>query len=269
MTNTSLRLFQVDAFAERLFQGNPAAVCPLDAWLPDVLLQSIAAENNLAETAYFVPNDHGYELRWFTPTAEVKLCGHATLASAYVLFECLGHSGNNIRFTTRHSGELGVQRDADMLWLDFPAQSAEPLDAPVPELAAGLNIQPEQVFAGPNYLAVYEQESDIAKLTPDMRALAKLPDRCVIATAPADGPELDFVSRFFAPNYGVDEDPVTGSAHCMLAPYWGQRLYKTTLNARQISKRGGNLRCELAGERVRIGGRAVLYLEGEIRLSLE
>lgn len=266
MTKQRLRLFQVDAFTERLFQGNPAAVCPLDAWLPDALLQSIAAENNLAETAYFVPVKDGYELRWFTPTAEVKLCGHATLASAFVLFECLGHSGNRIRFKTRHSGELAVRRDADMLWLDFPAQSAEALNTPVPTLVSGLNIQPQQVFAGPNYLAVFEREADIAVLNPDMRVLATLPERCVIATAPADSPELDFVSRFFAPNYGVDEDPVTGSAHCMLAPYWGKRLNKTTLHARQISKRGGNLRCELAGERVHIGGRAVLYLEGEIHL---
>lgn len=266
MTPTRLPLFQVDAFTHRLFSGNPAAVCPLPAWLPDELLQSIAAENNLSETAFFMAVDNIYELRWFTPAAEVKLCGHATLASAYVLFECLGHAQDTIRFQTRHSGELQVSRQGSMLWLDFPAQASEPVHELPEELTAGFGAQPQQWRVGPNYMGVFNSESEVAALAPDMRALAQLSDRCVIATAPADDPEVDFISRYFAPNHGVDEDPVTGSAHCMLAPYWGARLGKNTLRARQISARGGELQCELAGERVRIGGQAQLYMTGEIQL---
>ncbi len=269
MTNQRLRLFQVDAFADRLFTGNPAAVCPLQTWLPDTLLQSIAAENNLAETAFFVPCDQGFELRWFTPTSEVKLCGHATLASAFVLFECLDFSATSIHFQTRHSGALKVTRENGLLWLDFPAQIAQLLQNPPGQLVTGLGGTPREWFSGPNYMAVFEHESQITALAPDMRALATLPERCVIATAPADDPDIDFVSRFFAPNYGIDEDPVTGSAHCMLAPYWAARLGKTQLHARQISAREGNLICNLSNDRVHIGGRAILYLEGEIRLPKE
>lgn len=260
------RLFQIDAFAEDLFTGNPAAVCPLPRWLPEATLQAIAAENNLSETAFFVADGDAYALRWFTPTNEVELCGHATLASAFVLFECLGHPSDSIRFTTRHSGELIVTREQDLIWLDFPAQPGNPTTELPDDLIIGLGTTPQQWRVGPNYLAVFENETNVAKLTPDMRALARLQGRCVIATAPGDADDIDFVSRYFAPNHGVDEDPVTGSAHCMLAPYWSQALGKTSLRARQISTRGGTLRCELVGERVLIGGHARLYLEGEIQL---
>lgn len=266
MTGPRQQLFQVDAFADHLFSGNPAAVCPLPAWPADALLQAIAAENNLAETAFFVAAGRHYELRWFTPTAEIRLCGHATLASAFVLFNCLDYAGDSISFQTRHSGELRVRREGEMLWLDFPAQASAPCDDIPDPLRNGLGASPGEWRLGPNYMAVFESEADVAALAPDMRALVQLRDRCVIATAPADAADVDFVSRFFAPNYGIDEDPVTGSAHCMLAPYWGQRLDKPRLNARQISPRGGRLVCELAGERVHIGGQAVLYLQGEIEI---
>lgn len=260
------RLFQIDAFAEDLFTGNPAAVCPLPRWLPDATLQIIATENNLSETAFFVPEGDAFALRWFTPTNEVELCGHATLASAFVLFECLDHPSDRIRFTTRYSGELSVTREQDLIWLDFPAQPGNPSRELPDDLTVGLGATPSQWLIGPNYMAVFDSEADVAKLAPDMRALARLQKRCVIATAPGDADDTDFVSRYFAPNHGIDEDPVTGSAHCMLAPYWGTALGKDSLRARQISTRGGTLRCELAGNRVRIGGHARLYLEGEIQL---
>ena len=257
-------VFQIDAFTDRVFGGNPAAVCPLDAWIADDVMQAIAAENNLAETAFFVAadaaNGDGYDLRWFTPTLEVELCGHATLASAFLIFERLAPDTDTIRFQTR-SGELTVTRQDGMLFLDFPSYPGAAVDCP-PALADGLGAAPLDVIEGPNYMAVFASEADIAALAPNMETIATLHPRGVIATAPGD--EVDFVSRFFGPSFGVPEDLVTGSAHCMLTPYWARRLGKTRMDARQISKRGGTLVCEDRGDRVGIGGNAVLYLEGKI-----
>jgi predicted PhzF superfamily epimerase YddE/YHI9 len=255
-----LRLYQVDAFASRLFEGNPAAVVPLETWLPDDLLQAIALENNLSETAFFVPRGQGFELRWFTPAAEVDLCGHATLASAFVLFEKLGCSQAAIAFQTR-SGTLTVERSGELFCMDFPARVPE--RCAVPEgLASGLGAEPSEVLGSDDYLVVYENEEAIRGLAPDLAALARLDRRAVCVTAPGDS--VDFVSRFFAPGVGVPEDPVTGSAHCQLTPYWASRLGKTAFRARQLSRRGGEVLCELRGDRVLLSGRAVLYLEGLI-----
>ncbi len=257
-----LKLFQVDAFTDRQFGGKPAAIVPLEQWLPDATLQAIAAENNLSETAYFVKQGERYRLRWFSPACEVILCGHATLATAWVLWEKLGERAPLIRFDTR-SGELRVTREGARLWLDFPADPARPCVAP-PALVAGLGRPPREVLVARNYVAMYDDAETVRTLKPDFRVLATLDQHGVIATAP--GKDCDFVSRFFAPKFGIDEDPVTGSAHCTLAPLWAERLGRQSLNARQVSRRGGVLRCELAGDRVRIGGQAVAYLAGEIEL---
>lgn len=253
-------IFQIDAFADAVFGGNPAAVCPLDSWLETEAMQAIAEENNLSETAFFVANDRGYDLRWFTPAMEVDLCGHATLASAFLIFERLASRTERIRFETR-SGELTVARRDGLMFLDFPSYPGLAVDCP-PALAGGLGAAPREVKEGPNYMAVFATEAEVAGLTPDMETIATLHPRGVIATAPGD--RVDFVSRFFGPSFGVPEDPVTGSAHCMLTPYWAGRLGKTRMDARQISKRGGTLVCEDRGDRVGIGGNAVLYLEGRI-----
>jgi PhzF family phenazine biosynthesis protein len=258
----AIPLYQVDAFTSRLFAGNPAAVCPLETWLDDRLMQSIALENNLSETAFFVRNGEVYDLRWFTPACEVDLCGHATLASAFVIFEYLDPSAGLIRFLTR-SGELCVRRNGDLLTMDFPARPPQPCD-PSPALSAALGKPPRELGAARDYLAVYDSEDDVRSLDPDMRALAALDRFAVIVTAPGDS--ADFVSRFFAPAHGVDEDPVTGSAHCTLVPYWAGRLGKTSLHALQVSARGGELWCKLEGGRVFISGHAVPYLEGRILL---
>lgn len=255
-----LRQYQIDAFTSKVFEGNPAAVCPLDAWLEDSMLQAIAAENNLSETAFFVPAERGYHLRWFTPLAEVKLCGHATLASAYVLFELHGHEEDEIRFETL-SGELVARRDGERFVLDFPACPPLPCTAPA-MLLEGLGKKPLEVLMADVYIAVYENEDDIRALAPDMAKLATLELRGVGVTAP--GRETDFVSRYFAPKLGVPEDPVTGSLHCTLAPYWQTRLGKDSFTARQLSRRGGSLTCEIAGDRVKLGGGAVAFMEGEI-----
>ncbi len=257
-----LNLFQVDAFAAQVFAGNPAAVCPLDAWLPEALMQSIAAENNLSETAFFVPEGGGYGLRWFTPQKEIDLCGHATLASAHVLFEHLGFTGERLDFSTR-SGILSVSRAGNLLALDFPAKTVEACAAPA-ALIEGLWAVPREVHVGRDYLAVFASEEEVRALTPDPRRLAELDRHGVIVTAP--GRDVDFVSRFFAPKFGVDEDPVTGSSHCSLTPFWAARLGKTTLDARQVSPRGGRLQCELSGERVILRGRAVTYMIATIRV---
>ena len=257
-----LQIFQIDAFTDAVFGGNPAAVCPLDSWLDDATLQAIAYENNLSETAFFVPVNDAYALRWFTPLAEVDLCGHATLASAHVVFHHLRPDADAVAFDTR-SGRLDVTRAEDGLIMDFPALAAHPLDAPPADLSAGLGTQPVAVFADMDYLALFETEAQIRALEPDMAPLARLDERRgVIVTAP--GESADFVSRFFSPRLGVPEDPVTGSAHCMLAPFWAGRLGKTTLHAHQISARGGAVHCTVAGDRVRLTGRAVQYLEGTI-----
>lgn len=225
-----LPLYQVDAFTDRLFGGNPAAVCPLEEWLPDTTMQAIAAENNLSETAFFVREGEGYALRWFTPAVEVELCGHATLASAYVIFHVLEPARERVLFRTRKAGTLVVTRRGDELAMDFPAWPASPVAAP-PELAAALGKPPVRVLAARDYLAVYEHAEDVAGLDPDLAAVARLDRFAVIVTAPGvEG--VDFVSRFFAPAKGVPEDPVTGSAHCTLTPYWAARLGKTRLQAK-------------------------------------
>lgn len=256
----TLDIFQIDAFADAVFRGNPAAVCPLTEWLPEEVMQAIAAENNLSETAFFVPANDGYDLRWFTPALEVELCGHATLATAYLILTRLTPGDDAVEFETR-SGRLTVTRDGDRFFLDFPAYRGEEVACP-PYLSAGLGVVPRAVVAGPNYMAVLETEADVAGLRPDMAALEKLHPRGVIVTAP--GKMCDFVSRYFGPSFGVPEDPVTGSAHCMLIPYWAKRLEKLSLDARQISARGGRLWCEDRGDRAGIGGTAVMYLEGRI-----
>ncbi len=257
-----LELYQVDAFASRVFQGNPAAVVPLGAWLDDATLQAIATENNLSETAYAVPEGAGYRLRWFTPAAEVDLCGHATLGAAYVLFGQGMARGDALHFETR-SGRLTVRRDGDQLVMDFPAVGAAPSAAPQ-ALIEGLGLVPAQVFAGPDYMAVLGSEDQVRALKPDMRALARLDLRGVIVTAP--GRKADFCSRFFAPKLGVPEDPVTGSAHCQLTPYWSTRLGKKELRAHQVSARGGELRCVDRGPRVEIAGRVAPYLAATITI---
>jgi PhzF family phenazine biosynthesis protein len=258
-------IYQIDAFTADLFAGNPAAVCPLDTWLEDSTMQSIAAENNLAETAFFVAEGAegaDYALRWFTPTAEVDLCGHATLASAFVVFDRLQPDARAVRFSSR-SGVLTVTRSGDLLALDFPALPAAYCDVPA-ALIDGLGAAPQEVRLASNYLAVFESEDQIAALVPDMNRLASLHPHGVIATAPGAADEVDFVSRFFAPSFGIPEDPVTGSAHCTLVPYWSGRLGRDHLVAHQISARGGELICDMRGDRVAIAGRAVLYLDGTI-----
>ncbi|GAB4415231.1 MAG: PhzF family phenazine biosynthesis protein [Bacteroidia bacterium] len=259
---TTLPIYQVDAFATRLFEGNPAAVCPLDHWLPDAQMQAIAAENNLSETAFFVPEGRGYRLRWFTPTVEVDLCGHATLASAHVLFAHLGHPEAVIRFETR-SGPLDVRQAAGLYEMDFPALPLRPVEPP-PALLAALGMQPLYTALGMDYLALLDSEAALVALDPDLEQVAQLPARGLIVTAP--GETADFVSRFFVPQSGVPEDPVTGSAHCALAPFWAQRLGKDSLLAHQRSRRGGELRCTLRGDRVVLAGQALTYLAGNIFL---
>lgn len=259
-----LKLYQTDAFSDRVFSGNPAAVVPLDSWLANDAMQAIAAENNLSETAFFVPRDDGYAIRWFTPASEVDLCGHATLASAFVVMQFLQPQANVVRFDS-HSGELIVRKlDDGKLELDFPAKPPKVLaESPVGP-AEALGVAPDAVLDQDDYLVVLQNAAAVAAVRPDFAALGRLERRGVIVTAPGD--DCDFVSRFFGPRVGVPEDPVTGSAHCILVPYWAERLGKSTLHARQVSARGGELFCRLAGERVRIGGHATLYLEGTITL---
>ncbi len=255
-----IKQYQVDAFASRAFEGNPAAVCPLESWLDDSVLQAIAEENNLSETAFFVPSGRGFRLRWFTPAREVDLCGHATLASAHIIFETLGYSRDVITFETR-SGGLFVARKGKLLEMDFPARVPVPCDVPQ-ALARGLGQRPIALLAADDYLAVFDSEATVRALKPDHGLLGELDLRGVIVTAP--GTDVDFVSRFFAPRFGVPEDPVTGSAHCELAPYWAARLGRNILRARQVSRRGGQLSCELKGDRVILSGEAVTFMAAEI-----
>ena len=256
-------IYQVDAFTTTsAFSGNPAAVCPLESWLPDATLQAIAAENNLSETAYFVRTGERFALRWFTPGCEVDLCGHATLASAHVLFHELGAKGNVLRFDTK-SGELTVRREGDRLALNFPARPPGPVQVD-PRLIAAMGGEPIEILAARDYLLVYRTAAEVNALLPDMQALTKIDRFAFIATAP--GEDCDFVSRFFAPAKGVPEDPVTGSAHCTLVPYWAVKLGKTALHACQISKRGGELFCRLKGDRVELAGAASLFLRGRITI---
>ncbi len=255
-----IRLFQIDAFTDTLFKGNPAAVCPLESWLDDPTLQAIAAENNLSETAFFVAQSKHYELRWFTPKAEVDLCGHATLAAAHVILRSLDPKKDAVRFHTK-SGELSVERRGELLAMAFPARPGVPCKAPE-SLIDALGIAPNECFRSRDYLAVFESEENVRSVAPHMDKLAALDCLGVIVSAP--GTRSDFVSRFFAPKVGIPEDPVTGSAHCTLIPYWAARLGKKKLHALQLSERGGELFCEHLEDKVSIAGRAVTYLEGTI-----
>jgi predicted PhzF superfamily epimerase YddE/YHI9 len=259
-----LPIYQVDAFAEKLFGGNPAAICPLRQWLPDATMQAIAAENNLAETAFFVREGADYALRWFTPAVEVDLCGHATLASAHVVFALLEPGRSSVNFRTLKAGVLAVARQDDMLMMDFPARPATAVEPP-PGLLAALGGSPREVLKARDHMVVYGSAAEVAALKPDFAALGKLDCWAAMATAPGEA-GADFVSRFFAPRQGIDEDPATGSSHCTLVPYWAARLGKRELKARQLSRRVGTLFCAQNGDRVAIGGRAVLYLQGEIEI---
>ena len=253
-------IYQIDAFASTPFAGNPAAIVPLETWLPDDVMLNIAAENNLAETAFFKRSENGYDLRWFTPTVEMDLCGHATLATGYVIFDILGTDQTILRFQTR-SGELTVEKSDGRFVLDFPSRPAVATEPPAGLLEA-IGAQPREILRSRDFLLVYESEADILAIEPNFYSLFSIDAHAVIVTAP--GESCDFVSRFFAPALGVNEDPVTGSAHCTLIPYWAERLGKNELFARQVSARGGELFCELRGDRVKIAGDAVLYLKGEI-----
>ena len=262
-----LPIFQVDAFTGCVFGGNPAAVMPLEAWLADELLQAIAAENNLSETAFLCPadEDNVYELRWFTPTVEVPLCGHATLASASVLMTEVNSDLERVAFETR-SGRLEVRRDGDRYTMDFPAMEPRPTERPEQAIAA-VGGTPTTVMKSNNWLFVYEREEEVAGLDISVSSLTSAlaaddPNAGVICTAPAADQRADFVSRFFAPCHGIPEDPVTGSAHCSLVPYWSRRLRRADLHALQVSARGGELFCRNLGQRVEISGRAVMYMRG-------
>ena len=256
------KIYQIDAFATEVFSGNPAAVCPLEKWLSDEILQNIAMENNLAETAFYVKEGDQYQLRWFTPKVEVDLCGHATLAAAYVLFNHENHSGNIIEFHSVRSGRLTVTKENELLTLNFPTDEFEEIELG-DELISGFNIRPQFAFKGKtDYMLVYENEEEIKKAIPAFEAIAKLDARGIIITA--KGEKVDFVSRFFAPRAGVNEDPVTGSAHTTLTPYWSKRLGKNDLTAIQLSPRKGYLECKNLNGRVEISGQAKLYLTGEI-----
>jgi PhzF family phenazine biosynthesis protein len=257
-------IYQVDAFASELFSGNPAAVCLLDSWIDDNMLQSIAAENNLSETAFLVRNDGGFDLRWFTPMTEVALCGHATLASAFVLFTCRDWAEDEIRFRTRKSGQLIVGKRDGVYEMDFPSRPVHSI-APPSGLKEALGVTPTAVLGAPeDLLVVLESERAVRELRPDFAALERVEYGGIIVTS--RGSRSDFVSRFFAPKVGIPEDPVTGSAHCVLAPYWASELHKKNLHAFQISKRGGELFCTNAGDRVKISGKAVLFLEGVVTI---
>jgi PhzF family phenazine biosynthesis protein len=259
-------LFHVNAFTDQAFAGNPAAACPLDAWPDDDLLRALAAENNLSETAYFVPESEHFRLRWFTPLCEVNLCGHATLASAFVLTTILEPQRQSVRFETR-GGTLTVRREGDLFAMDFPALPPWKCESPPPELIAGLGADKVEALLQlkDNYFVVLGNEEAVRNIRPDFRELEKLHPAGVAVTAP--GNNADFVSRYFAPSYGIPEDPVTGSTHCSLTPYWAQRLGNKILHARQVSERGGELWCENAGSRVVIKGKAVLTLTGSLLVS--
>ncbi len=264
-----MKIYQIDAFTSQVFKGNPAAVVPLDQWIDDTYLQAIAAENNLAETAFTVPNGDGWEIRWFTPTAEVALCGHATLAAAYVQVKHQGFKGAVLTFDTRQSGRLTVERlENDLLAMSFPAIAVEESNQ-LEKITEALGAKPDSVKFGRyspdqiDYVAIFDSEDTVRSLSPDLTKFSQLDSRGVIATAPAKS--FDFVSRYFAPNFGIDEDPVTGSAHCLLTPYWSKVLGKERMQARQISSRGGDISCTMnSNDRVILAGHAVDYMIGDI-----
>jgi PhzF family phenazine biosynthesis protein len=256
-----IKIYQVDAFTDKLFAGNPAAVCPLEEWLPAAVMQNIAMENCLAETAFYVQEKEGLRIRWFTPTVEVDLCGHATLATAFVLFNHEGYQGDKIIFNSR-SGPLTVTKSGDMLTLNFPVDTLKEVNS-ISELEEGLGVKSTKTFKGKtDFMLVFENEDQIINMSPDFKVIGKVDARGIIVTA--KGNQVDFVSRFYGPQSGMDEDPVTGSAHTSLTPYWAKIMNKTELTARQLSKRQGDLKCKLIGDRVEISGRARLYLVGKI-----
>lgn len=258
----NIAIYQVDAFTSNVFGGNPAAVCPLDKWLDDEVMQNIAAENNLSETAFFVKENGKYRIRWFTPTSEVDLCGHATLASSFVLFNKLNYEKNKVEFESR-SGKLIVERNNDLISLNFPSRNPQPIEADEILLNA-LPIKPNELLFDKTTICVFDTEEEVRSMKPEIMEFLKVSTHGVIITAP--GNEVDFVSRFFAPDVGINEDPVTGYAHTLLIPYWAKRLGKDKLHALQVSKRGGELFCENLGERVKIAGNATLYFEGKISI---
>lgn len=255
-----IRVYQVDAFTRRPFSGNPAAVCPLETWLPDDVMQSIALENNLSETAFFVPGGARFQLRWFTPKVEIDLCGHATLATACVIHTHLGWTESRIEIESR-SGSLSVDRVEDLWVMDFPTRESKKIETPE-SLRKILGREPIETRKAVDLMAVLESEAEVREFVPNFSQIVNLDTRGLILTAPGD--DVDFVSRFFAPAKGVNEDPVTGSSHCTLIPYWGERLGKTKMHARQVSSRGGELFCEWKGDRVGIGGHAVTVMEGNV-----
>jgi len=257
-------VYQVDAFANKPFEGNPAAICPLQEWLPEQIMQALAAENNLSETAFFVPEEDGFALRWYTPTTEVDMCGHATLAAAHVLFEELDFQEEEIRFSTK-SGALSVMRDGDSLRMDFPAQPPLPFELPA-QLPEAFSATPEDCLKFVDIVAVFSSEELVRNADPDMLLLAELDCRGIIITA--ESTEYDFIARWFGPRTGITEDPVTGSAFTQLVPYWANRLGKTKFRAKQVSKRGGEVICELAGNRVLISGKAVVFMRGIIEIDM-
>jgi PhzF family phenazine biosynthesis protein len=259
------KIYQIDAFAEHLFSGNPAAVCPLNEWLQDDILQKIAMENNLAETAFYVKKGNQYQIRWFTPTVEVDLCGHATLAAAYVLFNLENYAEKMIHFNSPRSGSLTVSKNEEWLTLNFPSDTFSQIELS-DELAAGFNVHPQLAYKGKtDYMLVFDNEDEIQQMIPSLDKIAKLPARGVIVTA--KGNKVDFVSRFFAPQSGINEDPVTGSAHTTLIPFWGQRLAKSEMTAIQLSSRKGFLQCKYLDDRVEISGQGKLYMSGEIYID--
>jgi PhzF family phenazine biosynthesis protein len=259
-----LKIYQIDAFTDKVFSGNPAAVCPLQEWLPAEVMQNIAMENCLAETAFYVNEKEGLRIRWFTPTVEVDLCGHATLATAFVLFNHENYQGDKIVFNSR-SGPLTVTKAGDILTLNFPVDTLKEVNA-IPELEEGLGVKSLKTFKGKtDYMLVFDNEDQIKNMSPDFKMIGKVNARGIIVTA--KGNQVDFVSRFYGPQSGMDEDPVTGSAHTSLTPYWAKVLGKTEFNAMQLSARQGKLKCKLVGDRVEISGQAKLYLIGKIFLD--
>lgn len=262
-----LPLYQIDAFTDELFKGNPAAVVVLDEWLPNELLQNIAMENNLSETAYIVRKSDHYEITWFTPVSEIDLCGHATLSAAHVIFNHLAHADDTVSFKTRQVGDLNVRKAGDILYMDFPSRPPEKIERAPQAAIDGLgNHIPLEVYTSRDYMMVYADSATIRAIDPDFKILSKA-GKWVLITAPAaPEDECDFVSRMFCPGDGIEEDPVTGSTHCNLIPYWAARLGKNNMVAKQLSARGGTLYCELKGDRVQIGGKARTYLEGTIAL---
>ena len=262
-----IKIFQVDAFTNNLFSGNPAAVCLLDNWLPDEVMQSIAQENNLSETAFLIKKKDKFFLRWFTPKVEIDLCGHATLATAHIIFSQMNYKSNNIEFNIKSGDILNVTRNNDILTMNFPAYEPKIIDQNLDKLYDAFGIRPI-FFLFCNYgIAVFTNEEEIIKIVPNLNVIEKLSYDGIIVTAP--GENVDFVSRFFAPKFGIPEDPVTGGAHCQLIPYWSKQLNKKNMIAKQLSKRGGVIHCSYIGDRVIIGGEAITYMKGELLLDIK